>query len=88
MGLPQSRTPFTTCYHTRFPEYLAARRVAPSNPPTNTIGGTVTALALGQIQTKNFPRIDWHRDTFYGAWGERFNMTESESGHTLLMPSP
>src|SRR5271163_5089153 len=22
--------PFTTCYHTRFPEYLAARRVAPS----------------------------------------------------------
>src|SRR5271166_6437110 len=23
-------TPFTTCYHTRFPEYLAARRVAPS----------------------------------------------------------
>ena len=22
--------PFTTCYHTRYPEYLAARRVAPS----------------------------------------------------------
>jgi glycosyltransferase involved in cell wall biosynthesis len=57
---------FTTCYHTRFPEYLAARRVAPSRFVYALLrrfhnagsGMMVTSETLGrELDTRGFVRL-------------------------------
>ena len=63
--------PFTTCYHTRFPEYLAARRVAPSRFVYALLrrfhnagsGMMVSTETLGrELDTRGFVRLmRWSR---------------------------
>jgi 1,2-diacylglycerol 3-alpha-glucosyltransferase/glucuronosyltransferase len=63
--------PFTTCYHTRFPEYLAARRVAPRRFVYGLLrrfhnagaGMMVSTEALGrELDTHGFVRLmRWSR---------------------------
>ena len=63
--------PFTTCYHTRFPEYLAARRVAPSRVVYALLrrfhnagsGMMVSTETLGrELDTRGFVRLmRWSR---------------------------
>ena len=63
--------PFTTCYHTRFPEYLAARRVAPSRFVYAMLrrfhnagsGMMVSTETLGrELDTRGFVRLmRWSR---------------------------